>query len=62
MKINTTIIQKPQSINRYTIPSSAVCEKLYSPSIIPLSTFKKTLLINNKSNLFIKNTIFIIAK
>ena len=61
MKINTTIIQKPHSINRYVIPSSAVLEKLYSPGTeVISSTFKKTLLINNKSNLFIKNNIFII--
>ena len=58
-KINTSIIKKDYELTRNRVASSYVVSTVFPPNENLLSTFDATLLINNKSNTFIKRTSFI---
>ena len=57
-KINTEIIKKDYSVNRVAVQSSYVATTVFVNQVFSHSGFLDTLLINNKSNTFIKNTTF----
>ena len=57
-KINTEIIRKDYSVNRVAVQSSYIAKEVFVNQTFSHSGFLDTLLINNKSNTFIKNTTF----
>lgn len=62
MKINTDFIEKDYSLNLKAVSSSKVINAVYAeqdfPSINETNSFPYTILINNKSKTFIRNTNF----
>ena len=57
VKLNTEIIKKDYGINKVAIQSSYILTSVYEDEY-PNTNFANTLLINNKSKTFIKNTTF----